>query len=212
MATKDPFYLDESGIPVSLPSGAVYQVLTSDEVHYVEDRVRDYTQSFKWDNTSDLQDVDRMIMSEMLIHRYQNWLSRRADYLDDPIDETGLRKAVNEASGELRQLKKSLGIDKISREKERGDDSVPAYLERLRQRAKEFGVNRNLQMDKGFEMCNQLIALYQLMENCDAQERIEMHCRPEDIIDWIGTSFIPDFQIIDTEFRKTSQRYWVQDL
>jgi hypothetical protein len=151
-------------------------------------------------------------MFEMLVHRYGNWVSRRLDYFDEPVDENGLRKVMHDLSGELRQLKKSLGIDKVGRDKERGDDSVPAYLEKLRQRAKEFGVNRNNIMDKGFELCNQLIALYQLMSNCDQQEQIEMKCRPEDIIDWLGTSFIPEFTAVDEAFRKTSQRYWVQDI
>jgi len=202
----------EDGLPVRLPSGAEYKVLTQSEVNYVKKRVKDYTHAFKWDNTSDLQDVDRMIMFELLVYRYGIWVSRRRDYVDDPVDENQLRKSMNELSGELRMLKKSLGIDRVSRDKERGDDSVPVYLEKLRQRAKEFGINRNNMMDKGLVLSQQLIALYQMHKNCDQQERVEQHCRTEDVIEWIGTVFIPQFQAVDETFRQTQQRYWVQDL
>jgi hypothetical protein len=200
------------GLPVRLPSSAEYKVLTQAEVNYVKKRVKDYTAAFKWDNTSDLQDVDRMIMFELLVYRYGIWVSRRLDYFDDPVDENQLRKSMNELSAELRQLKKSLGIDRISRDKERGEDSVPAYLENLRQRAKEFGINRNNMMDKGIVLSQQLIALHQLHRNCDALERVEQRCRAEDVMDWIATVYVPQFQAVDKKFRDGQQRYWIQDL
>lgn len=209
---SDLYLAVEDGLPVKLPSGAQYKVLTKSEVHYVKERVKDYMSHFKWENTSDLQDVDRMIMFELLVYRYGIWVSGRSDYFGDPVDENQLRKTMADLSGELRQLKKSLGIDKASRDKERGDDSVPMYLEKLRQRAKEFGINRNMMMDKGLILSQQLIALYQLYQNCDTQERIEQRCRPEDVMRWIGEVFMPEFQVVDKAFRENQQRYWVQEL
>lgn len=202
----------EDGLPVRLPSGAEYKVLTQSEVNYVKKRVKDYTAAFKWDNTSDLQDVDRMIMFELLVYRLGLWVSRRRDYVGDPVDENQLRKSMNELSAELRQLKKALGIDRISRDKERGEDSVPQYLENLRQRAKEFGINRNMMMDKGIVLSQQLIALHTLYRNCDALERVEQRCRADDIMDWIATVYVPQFSAVDKKFREGAQRYWIQEM
>lgn len=207
---EGPELVDENGLPVLLISGAQFTVLSRMEVRYMNDRVHSYMEAFKWQNTSDLQDVDRMLILELLVYRYGLWLSRRYDYFNDPVDENALRRTVNDLSGELRQLKKQLGMDKASRDKESGDDSVPAYLERLRQRAKEFGITRNKEAEMVRTLGHQLIALYQLMLNCDEQERLEQRCRPEDLISWIGEDFIPKFTAIDATLRK-SQRYWIQD-
>ena len=210
MATTDPD-LNENGLPVRMPSGAVFKVLTRSEVDYLDERVAKYTHEFAWTNPSDLQDVDRMLILELMVYRWGLFLSMSKDYFGDPIDEQALRRSLNDYSGELRQLKKSIGLDKVSRDKERGDDSVPAYLERLRQRAKEFGINRNKMMDKGLELSQQLIALYTLYENCDEQERHEQQCGAEDILSWIRDVYIPEFQSVDEAFRKNHQTYWIAD-
>lgn len=208
----EPDVLDEDGIPVPLPSGAVFQVLTGDEHDYVTQRVKEYTATFRWENTSDLQDVDRMLILELFVFRYGLWLSRTKDYWEESVDEQRLQKSLHDMSGELRQLKKHLGVDKVSRDKERGDDSVPAYLEKLRQRAKKFGINREKMLDKGIELSQQLVALHTLHVNCDAQERIEQQCRAEDLVTWIGDVFVPEFQKVDEHFRANEQRLWIQEM
>lgn len=207
----EPEVLDEDGIPVTLPSGAVFKVLTGEERDYVSDRVREYVSTFRWENTSDLQDVDRLLILELFVFRYGLWLSRTKDYWDEGIDEQRLQKSLHDMSGELRQLKKHLGIDKVSRDKERGDDSVPAYLERLQQRAKEFGISRENMLQKGIELSQQLIALYTLHKNCTPDEQIEQQCRAEDLVAWIGDCFVPQFQAVDEHFRSNVQRFWIQD-
>lgn len=208
----EPDLLDEDGLPVLLPSGAVFKVLTGDEKDYVSKRVQEYTTTFRWENTSDLQDVDRVLILELFVFRYGLWLSRTKDYWDDPCDDQKLQKSLHDLSGELRQLKKHLGMDKVSRDRERGDDSVPAYLEKLRQRAKKFGVNREGMLDKGIELSQQLTALYTLHKNCDDQERIEQRCRAEDLIQWIGDVFVPEFEKVDEHFRVHEQSTWIQEM
>lgn len=202
-------YVDEDGLPVDLPSGAPFKVLTSSEVEYVNDRVRKYSDEFRWTNVSDIQDVDRVIIMELLTYRYGQWLAKQKDYFDQGIDEQALRRSLNDTSSELRLIKKQLGMDKPSRDKERGDDSVPAYLEQLRRRAQEFGINREKMLDKGLELSQQLIAMWQLHVNCDEQERLENRCTAEDVIEWIGTTFKPEFEAVDAHFRENVQKYWI---
>lgn len=203
----------EDGLPVQLPSGATFKVLTADEVAYVEDRARRYLEDNHFVNVSDFQDVDRMIILEVLCFRWGLFISNQRDYFGDVVDDTGsLRRALHDYSAELRQLKKMLGIDKNTRDKDKGEDSVSVYLENLRARAKEFGVTRERMFDKGMELFQQLRSLITLFDNCDEKERIEEHCTTEDIMDWIRTIAIPEFEEIDNHFRNTSQRSWIRSM
>ena len=202
--------VSEDGLPVKLPSGATFYVLTKDEEKYFKERVTRYLKDNHFVNVSDMQDVDRMIEMELLTHRWALWLSRQKDYFGDAVDERALRSTLNDYSGELRQLKKSLGIDKVARDKQRGDDSVQEYLANLRVRAKEFGVNRSKQFDKVIELFQQAQALLVLHDNSDPTERMEQRCTTEDVLDWFRTVAFPEFNAIDEEFRNTKQKMWVR--
>lgn len=200
----------EDGLPVQLPSGAQFYVLTQDEVDYVQDRVKRYTSDNHFTNVSDLQDVDRLVTMELLSHRWTLWVSRRKDYFDDDIDEKAFRASINDYSSEVRQLKKALGIDKLTRDKQKGDDSVTEYLAQLRIRAKEFGVMRNTQLNKALELFNQLKMLLTLHDNSDEVERREMHCTEDDIFEWMRQVAFPEYDVIDAHFRENSQKYWIR--
>jgi hypothetical protein len=202
----------EDGLPVTLPSGATFSVLTSDEVEYVKDRVTRYLADNHFVNVSDLQDVDRMVVMELLVHRWSLWLSRGKDYFDDEVDEKSFRRSLGEYSTEVRQLKKALGIDKVTRDKQKGDDSVPTYLTELNIRALEFGYMRNAQQAKSIELFMQLRSLVTLHDNSDDQERMEMHCSEEDIFEWMRVIAFPEFDAIDADFRKGHQAMWIRKM
>lgn len=207
--------ITEEGLPVRLPSGAVYTVMTQAEVEYVEDRTRRYLEDNHFVNVSDLQDVDRMLMMEVLSFRWSLWISTGRDYFGEPIDDNGYRRSLNDYSGEVRQLKKTLGIDKVARDKQKGEDSVSAYLEQLRVRAKEFGIMREEQCSKAIQLAQDLRALMTLHDNSDEKERAELHCDTEDVLDWIRTVFDPEFEKVDEYFRSKQpdgQRYWVRQM
>jgi hypothetical protein len=200
----------EDGFPVALPSGAVYHVLAQSEVAYVQERAKQYTETFRWDNVSDIQDVDRIVIMELLCYRWGKFLALGKDYFGDEVqDERELRKNLKEYAAELRQLKKSIGIDKATREKETGADSVPAYLEQLRIRAKEFGINRDKMQAKTIELGQQVIALVTLWDRCDEQEQIENRATANDVCEWLRDVFIPEFQAVDKAFREGHQKMWI---
>ena len=199
----------EDGLnPVMLPSGSKFFVHKG-EVQYFNDRVQRYQADNHFTNMSDLQDLDRLIVTELLVWRWGMWVSQKRDYWGDPIDENQWQKAIKDHSAEIRQLKKSLGLDKETRDKQKGEGSFEEYLKNLRMRAKEFGVMRNEQACKAIELFQQLKSLVILHNNCDEQERAEQHIRLEDLLDWIENTAIPEFDEIDEKFRQTSQRYWI---
>jgi hypothetical protein len=156
----------DEGIAVELPSGATYYVHTDGEAHYLRDKIRRYLSDNHFVNISDMQEIDRMITFELLIHRWSMWLARGKDYWNDPINTKQYSDMVQDYSREVRQLKKGLGVDKSSRDRTRGDDSVAALWDNLLRRAREFGYTRNEQMIQVITSFHRIKAMITLHKNC----------------------------------------------
>lgn len=197
-------------LAVKLPSGGSFKVYTR-ERPYFQDRVKRYLSDNSFTNVADLQTLDLIIQMELFCFRWTSWLSEQTDYWGDPIDERDVAKQIKETSTELRALKSALGIDKVTRDKVRGEDSVPKYLENLLLRAKEFGVMREDQLGKALELFNEIIAAVTLYDNTDAEERLELKCGIDDLVNWLRDDCIPRFTVIDEHFRKNKQRFWIRD-
>lgn len=196
-------------VEVLLPSKATFPVHKL-EVDYVQERVELYMSQNIFVVISDIQDVDRLLILELMVHRWSHWLSVSEDYWGDAIDSNETQKQVKEWSVECRQLKKQLGLDKVTRDKQKGDDSVAAYLMELGRRAKEFGVMRETQLDKALELFNQLRALVTLHQNTDEIEQREQHVTMADVFEWLVEIAIPEYVAIDDHFRKHAQQMWIQ--
>lgn len=201
---------DESEVPVTLPSGGTFYVFGR-EVRYFNDRVRRYLEDNHFTNVSDLQTLDTVITFELLVWRWGIWLSQQRDYLGDPVDEKELAKQLKETSAELRQLKSGLGIDKVTRDKVKGEDSVSKYIENLKLRAREFGINREKQLNVALEMFQELKARVALYDNTTEDEQREMHCTLDELLRWIREEAIPTFDAVDEHFRTHAQRFWIRD-
>jgi hypothetical protein len=199
----------DNGIAVTLPSGATFYVLTQDEADYLNERVRRYLSDNHFVNVSDFQDIDKMVTFEMLVHRWSLWLSRGQDYYGESIDEKSVAQQVNAYSGELRLLKKNLGMDKVARDRARGDDSVAVYLASLRERAGEFGVMRATQACKAIEAIQRLKGMLIYFDNCDDIERREHGVTMADVFEVVREE-ITEFDEIDSNFRANVQRYWIR--
>lgn len=200
----------QPSIMVDLPSGVAQPVLNHDEADYLTERVARYHDDNALSNISDLQDLDRMLVMELLAHRWGIWVSQRSDYDGRPIDEAFYQRQINAYSTELRQLKKLLGLDKPARDRTSGEGSVAHYWEQLAARAKAFGVMRVRQVDRALILTNQLIGLVTFHKNATEAEREEFHVTADDIIDWVDTVYRPEFQEIDAHFRANSQSTWIR--
>jgi hypothetical protein len=124
VANPSPNGHDEDLVPVKTPSGSTFWVYGR-ESKYWNDRVKKYLTDNHFTNIADLQVLDRVIMLELFCWRYGIWQSQQEDYWHEPVDEPQLGKQIKEASTELRALVISLGVDKVSRDKVRGEDSGP---------------------------------------------------------------------------------------
>lgn len=202
---------DDDLVPVQLPSGGTHWVYRR-EVDDFAALVKRYLTDNAVTNISDLKEIDRIVVMETLCARWGNWLSQRADYWFDPIDEGDLAKQLKDTSAELRQLKAALGIDKKTRDKERGENSVSDYLANLRVRAREFGIMRETQLDKALELFNELSAKVTLCENTTEDEQRELNCGMQAVYEWIRDEAIPAYEAIDEHFRNRpdGQKSWIR--
>lgn len=202
---------DEDLVPVKTPSGGLYWVYGR-EVKYFTQLVKRYLADNHVTNVSDLQEFDRIVMLETLVWRWLVWESQQKDYWFEAIDEKELQKQIKETSTELRQIKAGLGIDKVTRDKVRGEDSVSKYLANLRIRGKEFGVHRENQSSAAIELMQEFIGRLTVHDNCTEEERRDEHCTAEDVLAWFRDVAIPKFNELDEHFRENSQKYWIREM
>lgn len=195
---------------VTLPSGAKAHVMTEEERAYVQDRAARYTTEYQFSSVSDLQDVDRVLMMELVEWRYNRFLTHGVDYGGEFIIPDEIQKSILDISKELRQVKKLLGIDKAARERAKGE-SVNDYLDSLRHRAKQFGVMREQQLTKAITLFKELQSLITYHDNCTEVERRENEVTMEDIINWLREVAFPEFDQIDEHFQANQQRYWIRE-
>jgi hypothetical protein len=195
---------------VSSPSGSDYNLQTQEEADWYESRRDRYLSDNAFPNVSDLQDLDRLLTLEVMSFRWTTWLTQGFDYIHSRVDEGQLKTNIKEYSVEIRLLKQSLGIDKATRDKEKGE-SLADYTASLLQRAKEFGYHRNEQYELVVTKFYELSAMVKTYDRCDDEERALLDLSMETIFAWIRDKVLKDFDEHSAAFRK-NQAIWVKDM
>jgi hypothetical protein len=198
-----------AGVDVTTPSGATITVMNQSEADYYDQVHKRYLTDNKFKNVSDILELDRILVMELMCYRWGIWILAEEDYFGRKINPTEVQKSIETYSREIRGIKKDLGIDKSTRDKDKGD-SVAEYIQMLGVRAKEFGITRNKQSGKAIEILMEARALITLYENSSDAERKEFKANINDIVDWFKTRF-SEFEEIDKDLRK-NQSTWIRDL
>lgn len=201
---------DDRGIPVELPSGATFPVMTDSEREYLEDKIERYLADNHFHNVSDMLDIDKLVIFELMVHRWSMWVSKGRDYWDEEIAVRSYSEMVENYSKEVRLLKKALGVDKTTRDRVSGDDSVAARWAKVLQRAKEFGYMRNAQAVQAIESMHRVASIITVHRNMDETERREFGFELDDIVDVIDEE-VAKYREIDEKFRFDVQQYWIRD-
>lgn len=189
------------------PSGAPVPLMTQDEVDFYNDKSNRYQSDNKFSNVSDLLELDRVLLHELMCFRWGQWmLAGGLDYNGNPALK--LEQMVQLYSKEIRDLKSSLGVDKKSRDASKGANAAD-FIHNLTLRAKEFGIHRNEQVIKAYTLWKELQGFITLHVNSNEAERSEFNCRESDVIAWIQEKCL-EFDEIDELFRKEKQQYWIR--
>jgi len=208
-SSSDDIFSAVKNLPTVIsPSGAEVQVMNSKEVEFYNSVSERYQQDNKFTNISDLAELDRLLTYEMMCFRWANWLLTGYDYDGGPV-MSSLSKDIAAYSKEIRDIKGGLGIDKKTRDRDKGA-STAEFMDMLVIRAGEFGVHRDEQIIAAHTILKELEALYTLHKNSTATERTEFKCHEEDIFNWMEEKF-REFDKIDDAFRE-NQKIWLREL
>ncbi len=189
-------------------------MLSVEEADYLTERVRRYGEDNALINVADQQDLDRVLVLELLCHRWGTWLGQGYDYDHRTIDDAVLTRDLEKYNMRISAMKKTLGMDKPARDRQKGEGSVAHYLSQLPMRAKAFGIMRNEQAAKATELLMELIGIVTVYRNCgDDEERKELRVLPADILEWVWDIARPEIVEIDRKFRQEgpdAHRMWVR--
>lgn len=207
---------DEGGperFRVELCSGEGLMVQTEVEQRWFEQTKNRYLSETKFTDTTDLQDMDRLLCLELLIFRWNQHLASGYDYYANVIDDDLLRKQIKEQSAAITQLKQSLGLDKKSRDAVLAEGNFAVWLADVKRRAKLFGVHRETQLNKALALMNELSGIVGSYDRSDAEERKKLGFESEtEIVEWVRSTMLPEFRAIDEHFIEHEQKMWTRDL
>lgn len=197
---------------VHLVSGETLKVLSDAEQRWFTGSRDEYMSQTKFSETTDLRDLDRLLVMELMVFRLSQFLAAGSDYDGFEIDETLLRRNVREYSEQINRTKDAMGLTKKARDEAAADGDFTTWLSNLRVRAKEFGVHREHQLTKALVLMNELSSIVGAYDRSDDEERHKLgFVTTGDIVDWVRNRMLPEYREIDEHFRSNHQKYWVRD-
>lgn len=209
--------MPEAGNPYNItlytvvtPTGSDLHLMSLEEAQWYQDKRDRYIKDNHFPNVSDVQDLDRLLALEVMTYRWILWMARGFDYAQTLVDQASLKNWVRDYSTETRALKKALGIDKETRDKDKGE-SLSDYIANLLNRAKEFGYHRNDQYALAVTKFYELHSLVTTYDRCDTEEREKLDLTQDTIFQWIRDNVIADFDQMSADFRQ-HQSIWIRDM
>ena len=206
----DEFTPAPQKVRVEGASGTEFTVFGDEEQRWFEMNRDRYLEEYKFENIADLQDLDRLLAMELLSYRYASWLIQGSDYDGLQFDEKFVRDHKQKMDQEIRLTKQHMGMNRKARV-ESEQQSVAEYLSSLLRRAEEFGIHRDEQVNKAFDLLQEIIKLVGLHYRTDEEEQNHLGVAPHQILAWIRDTAIPEFNAVDDAFRK-NQRIWISDI
>lgn len=200
---------------VTTLNGEEVELLHLREKEYYEKALAAYQDQYSFTMANDLRTLDRLLLMEVQMLRYQWYTMAGSDYegIDlEAKEEEALRKAMKEISSQINETQSLLGLSKAERDK-KSVDSVGGYIVQLQQAAKHHGVMREKQLGRALELTKELFSLVNAFNRSNEQERRKLGFDgPEDILTWITDFMAPEFNAIDEHFRQNTARFYRRSL
>jgi hypothetical protein len=197
---------------VQLVSGEKLQVQTKMEQRQFNNSKAKYKHETKFTEATDLQDLDRLLVAELMLFRWHQHLTAGFDYERNPVDDERLRRNIKDQSETINRLKMSMGLNKAARNALLDQGNFADLWEDLRKKAKAFGIHRENQLRKALVLMNQLSANVGSFDRADAHERKKLGFETEaDIVAWIRDTMLPEYRQVDEHFRANEQKMWRRD-
>ncbi len=195
---------------VALVSGEHIQVQTDREARWFNNTRDEYTSQLRFSEVTDLRDLDRVLVMELMIFRWTTWLSSGKTYQGWDIDnEDVIRKNIKEYSDQITKVKDAMSLSKKARDDAANDGNLATWLQDLKSRAQIFGMHRENQLQKALVLMQELSSIVGAYDRSDTEERGKLGFETEtDILDWVRHTMLPEYKAIDAHFRTHEQRMW----
>lgn len=200
-------------IEVTLVSGKPAQVMTQTEAEWFNETRDSYLSQTKFTETTDLRDLDRLLVLELMVFRWTQHLAAGKDYDGFETDNEAVRKNIKEYSDQINKVKDSMGLNKKARDDAANDGNLASYISDLKSRARVFGIHRQRQLTEALTLFNQISGIVNAFYRSDKEEREKLGFEDEAAIcEWLRDVAIPQYKAIDEFFRQNEQRYWIRSM
>lgn len=191
------------------------ELQSKQEVDYYCRAQAKYVKENSFTAASDERALDRLVLMETLMLRWQSQLASGLDYQQQPLnhaEQEALRKNVKEGHVTIASLQQELGLSKAQRDKDKVE-SVQSYVNNLLMRAKEFGVHREEQVDLIINLFMEYSAHVNAFTRSNEYERGRIGFPDaQSLVTWWIENGIPRFKSHDDAWRASSQKYWRKDI
>lgn len=184
---------------VQLPAGGELVLHTQDEVDMWEQASEKYTKEYRLTKPNDLVLLGAILTHNLALFRAQQQINGMEPEFDPQgiptgryvkvqnqksADRSAAQKMTIEASKEIRELEKALGIDKKTRESG-GAHNIADYITNLKKAGHQLGVHIAKRMK--FYEATMMEARWKirLLRNGDPEDLKEHNLSPESLIDWL---------------------------
>lgn len=183
---------------VELPGGgATIPLQTKEEVDRWNTLAAGYTDQYDLRKVNDLTNLGTLLVQHISLYRGQLGLSGRVPEMDvddlptgrmvtrklKPAELKGFQQQINDASKEIREIEKAMGIDKKSRD-QAGDESIKSWLIGMKEKAHRYGLHVSKRVQHYEEFTMELRWRLRLNEIGDAEDKHYEDCTDEGVVKW----------------------------
>lgn len=171
-----------------------------------------YREQYELRKINDLTNLGTLLVQHINLYRAQLALSGRVPEIDDdglptgrytqkvlkPAEVKSYQTQITDASKEIREIEKTMGIDKKSRDSA-GEENNRQWLTRMKARAHRYGLHVSKRVTAYEEFAMELRWRLRLNEVGDAEDKHYEDCSDEGIIKWARAQ-LAELEEIDRKF------------
>lgn len=194
---------------VELPGGGDMRLKSAAEVEVFERSSQRYQDDYALHKVNDLILLGAILTQGIIMFRSQQ---RLAEMTDDakPGDLSSCQMVVADCAKEIRELEKSLGVDKKTRESG-GQHTVANYVTELKKAAHQYGIRIAERVKEYDKVMMEARWKLRLLKNGDAEDRAYHDLTPEKVCEWLEQQ-LAEIEAKDKEWAKTKGKVFLGKL
>lgn len=206
---------------VDLPAGGKLHLQSAEEVDMWEEAAKAYIADYNLTRTNDKVLLGSILTQQLAMFRAQQALNGMEAVLDannvptgryqqtklKPSEQAAAQKMIRDASAEIRDIEKSLGIDKKTRESG-GAETVRDYISKLKRHGHAMGVHISKRVLRYEAFCMELKTKLRMMENLDDEDRAYHGLSWEAIGKWAYKELL-DIEEVDKKYANEKGKLFI---